>query len=392
MSRRTMRAMGLFGASGVMLLTACETTETADPGPREVPAPRATPMETPPAAGSTRVDGFDIVHGDWGTLGYRWDWAGSPVLSRGGVLEFVDAYHDRVVAQESGSVISVLDPRSGALMWSADLPGRASRLVGNVRVDNSLYSTTETDLFEIDITTGNLLDRRALTNVVNTPPVIIDNLAIFGTSAGEVLAYNRSFGVDVWKYALNGPIQAKPLRIDDRDVAFVSQVGDIVFLDVLTGRAKGRQRISGGLANDPITDGYRLFVASEDQSVYAFDAATSERLWRHRTSRPLRTQPVYWENVIYYSSAADGLVALNGDDGEPLWTLPELGNAWVVGLRDGLLLTWDGRTASTVDPEFGDVVASVELPGVRGMRTDQFVDGNLYVVAGAGKILRFSPR
>ncbi|MEQ8769574.1 MAG: PQQ-binding-like beta-propeller repeat protein [Phycisphaerales bacterium] len=381
----------------MLLLTACETTETADSGPREVPAPRATPMETPPVetpppAGVTRLDGFDVVHSSWNSLGYRWDWAGTPVLSRGGVLEFVDAYHDRIVAQESGSVISVLDPRSGALLWSADLPGRASRLVGNVRVDDSLFSTTETDLFEIDINTGNLLDRRALTNVVNTPPVIIDNLAIFGTSAGEVLAYNRSFGVDVWKYALNGPIQAEPIRIDDRDVAFVSQVGDVVFLDVLTGRAKGRQRISGGLANDPITDGYRLFIASEDQSVYAFDASTGERLWRHRTSRPLRTQPVYWQNVIYYSSVADGLVALNGDNGEPLWSLPELGNAWVVGMRDGLLVTWDGRTASTVDPEFGDVVTSVELPGVRGLRTDRFVDGNLYAVAGTGKILRFSPR
>ena len=179
---------------------------------------------------------------------------------------------------------------------------------------------------------------------------------------------------------------------DERNVAFVSQVGEVVFLDVLTGRAKGRDRISGGLANDPITDGYRLFIASEDQSVYAYDAATSERLWRHRTSRPLRTQPVYWDNVIYYSSAADGLVALNGDDGTPLWTLPELGNAWVVAMRDGLIVAWDGRVASTVDPEYGDVISRVELPGVRGLRTDRFVDGNLYAVAGPGKILRFSPR
>ena len=317
---------------------------------------------------------------------------GLAVLSAGGVIEFVDAWSDRVVVQESGSVITVLDPRSGSVLWSADLPGRASRLVGNVRVNDSLFSTTETDLFEIDIETGNLLDRRALTQVVNTPPVIYDELAVFGTGAGEVLAYNRSFGVDVWRYRLGGPIDAPPTQIDDRTLAVVSQVGEVFFLNVLTGRAVGRERISGGLSNEPVTDGYRLFLASVDQSVYCFDASNGQRLWRHRTSRPLRTQPVLWENVVYYSSREDGVVALNGDDGEPIWDLPELGNAWAVALRDGFLVFWDGRYATTVDPEFGDIVDRVELPGVRGLRTDRFEDGNLYAVTVGGKLLRFTPR
>ncbi|GJM19984.1 MAG: hypothetical protein DHS20C14_21970 [Phycisphaeraceae bacterium] len=391
----TVRRMGVLGASVVTLALVaggCESSPRGADGAREVPAPRQTPRDAADAGKVTRIDGTDITHADWAKLGYRWDWAGTPVLSTGGAIEFIDAYHDRVVVQESGSVISVLDPRSGALLWSADLPGRASRLVGNVRVDGSLFSTTETDLFELDIETGNLLDRRALTQVVNTPPVIYDQLAVFGTGAGEVLAYNRSFGVDVWKYRLGGPIDAPPTRIDNRTVAIVSQVGEVLFLNVVTGRASGRDRISGGLANEPVTDGYRLFLASTDQSVYCFDASNGERLWRHRTSRPLRTQPVLWDNVLYYASPEDGVVALNGDDGEPLWNLPELGNAWAVGSRDGAIVFWDGRHATTVDPEFGDVIDRVELPGIRGLRTDRFDDGNLYAVSVGGKVLRFTPR
>lgn len=393
MPHRPFRRLSVLAFPCLALLGGCESGAQ---GTGSAPPSASTPpASTAPAAVSgdvTVLDGIRIAHDDWRKLGYRWDWAATPFLSTGGALEFIDAYHDRVVVQETGSVISVLDPRSGSVTWSADLPGRASRLVGNVRVDDTLYSTTETDLFEIDLDNGNLLDRRALTHVVNTPPVIYGPLAVFGTGSGEVIAFNRAFGLDVWRYRLGGPIEAPPIRIDDRICAIVSQVGDVIFLDTTTGRAVGRNQISGGLVNEPVTDGFRLMVASVDQSVYAFDAANGARLWRHRTSHALRTQPVLWDNVLYYSSAQEGVTALNGDDGSVLWNIPELGNAWVVAIRGGNLLLWDGRHATTVDPEFGDVIDRVELPGFRGLRADKFVDGNVYAVAGPGKVLRFTPR
>ena len=390
---RAVRRSSLLGVcllGGV--LAGCETPPVVTPaGPAAAGAePAAAP--TPNDGSVTEVSGARIVHADWAKLGYRWEWAGSPALSRGGEAVFLDAYHDRVVVQESGSIITVLDPASGSTVWSADLPGRASKLVGNVRVDDTLYSATETDLFELELGTGNLINRYALPRVVSTTPAMFGQVAVFGSNVGEVIAFNRQFKLDVWRYDLEGPIETGLVAINDRTVAVVSQVGEILFLDVPSGRATGRNKISGGVANNPVTDGFRLFVASEDQSVYAFDAAGGARLWRHRTSRPLETQPVLYDNVLYYSSADEGVTALNAENGVAKWTIKDLGNAWVVGVRDGNLLLWDGRSASLVDPEYGEVIDRVEMPGIRGLRTDKFVDGNIYAVAGRGTILKFSPR
>lgn len=389
---RAVRRSTLLAACLVAgVVSGCETPPKVEPAP--TPAETTTAAPALPSDGSvTEVGGARITHADWAKLGYRWEWAGSPSLSRGGEVAFIDAYHDRVVVQETGSIISVLNPSSGAVVWAADLPGRASKLVGNVRVDDTLYCTTETDLFEMELGTGNLIDRYALPRVVSTVPAIFGKVAIFGSNAGEVVAFNRQYKLDVWRYDLKGPIESRPIAIDDRTVAVISQIGEVLFVDPTTGRAVGRNQISGGLANDPVTDGFRLFVASEDQSVYGFDAAGGARLWRHRTSNPLRTQPVLHDNVLYYSSADEGVTALNADTGEVVWNIKNLGNAWVVGVRDGNLVLWDGRFMTLVDPEYGEVVERAEMPGIRGVRTDKFVDGNLYAIAGPGTVLKFSPR
>jgi hypothetical protein len=40
----------------------------------------------------------------------------------------------------------------------------------------------------------------------------------------------------------------------------------------------------------------------------------------------------------------------------------------------------------------GDVVARVNLPGIKLVMTDAFVDGNLYTSTAKGEVSKFSPR
>lgn len=77
------------------------------------------------------------------------------------------------------------------------------------------------------------------------------------------------------------------------------------------------ERLRLGL--QPSTDGARIFAASYDGRVAAFDAATGRREWAVDTELPLSAGPSHGGGVLALGSADGDLIALNAADGTELW-------------------------------------------------------------------------
>lgn len=332
---------------------------------------------------------FTINHDVYADLGYRLDWRGFPVVQAGERIDFLDVYDDIVVAHESGATISALEASNGALRNSGQVANPLTRFVGNLRVDDDIVVSSDNEIFVFSTSTGALTSRSKLSRVVTTHPVYFAGQVVYGTAIGHVYARQVRRPIDSWAFDLGSPIDTNPVLVG-ATVAAVSRNGDIAMIDVSTGLLVGKAKIYGGCDAAPVSGDGVVFFASLDQSIYAFELDGTLR-WRIRTEQPLRVTPTYHNGVLYVPTSDKGLRAIDSVTGAQLWAQNQVAGR-VIGVRQGRLLTWNGRVAKLLDPASGDVVTSQELPGVATLKPDRFENGNLYVVSDGGIIAKFQPR
>ncbi len=414
----TTLAIGLVAGLAAMPLAGCKSSEKSASGagsafpatspstPTSSPsttAAAATPASTPstpstPAtpASANRADGnsaFPVVHEDWAKIGYRLDWVGFPFLgaARGArVIDLLPA-GDVVLAQESGSTVTLMSASNGANRWSTDLTGPLTKWVGMIPDATSpdrFVVASESEGFVLAKANGNLLAREKFERVANTKPVQDGRMLIFGTSTGQIMSHLMGPSVSAWAFTSVGSFDTDLVRVGPY-IGAVSQSGDVL---VLTpgGDLVGRARVFGPVDSRPVSDGQSIFVASRDQSLWAF-ASTGATLWRHRTSHPITAQPTWHDGVLYCHLRDEGLSAFDASTGQVKWQNPAVSGE-VIGIRAGRLLVWNGASLSTLDPARGDVIASIQVPGVIRIVTDAFVDGNIYAASDKSVLARFITR
>jgi outer membrane protein assembly factor BamB len=348
----------------------------------------------PPIASDARANAFPIAAADWSRLGYKWDWTGFPFVSGNGRITDIVVFPDVVVTQESGSVVSVLEASNGSQRWSSGQANPLTRFVGNVRFADAargdvLVSASESELFILSLQTGTLLDRQKLDKVVNTRPLASGDRVIFGTAVGEVFSHWLERSFKVWGFGTSAAIDTDLARIDDATIVAANQAGQLTFLND-AGSLVSQSRIFGGPGAPMATGNGMVFIASVDQSLYAYDTA-GRQVWRLRTNAPLREKPTFANGVVYCSLQEPGLSAFDAASGRTLWSNKDV-HGVVVATRKGRLIVRDGERVLAVDPQRGDIIEAVTAKGLQRLATDAFEDGNLYAVSTSGVVAKFLPR
>jgi outer membrane protein assembly factor BamB len=372
--------------AAALSLAACTTTTDREPQS----ANTATNNQAVELRPETDSGGFVIRHAEWQTAGYRWDWTGFPAVSPREDIRFLDVYDDIIIVQGSSSALTVMESVTGRNRW-VDRPATAlTRFVGTVRDGNTLYTCADAEVYIIDATNGNWIDRQSFEEVVNTRPILHNGSLLFGTSRGNIFAHRTDFGVRNWKYSVGAPIEAD-LSLVAGYVAAMGQNGQVLFVDPNAATGFGRPSTGGRMESDPVTDGTLLYAASVDQSVYAFSPGSDQHVWRYRTDEELTIQPTLHMGTLYVTVPGTGLVALNAANGREQWIGADAGGH-VIAMRAGSLIVWDGQAVKVVDPTNGDVIHSLATPGIQRITASSFVDGSLFAATAKNAIIRFSPR
>jgi outer membrane protein assembly factor BamB len=367
------------------LASGCTQAHKSGTGSASATAPAST------AASAASPSTFP--HDAWSKIGYRLDWQGYPFSAARGKPTVVNlaVWSDAIVAQERSSMVTFLEPNTGAVRWTTELAGPLTRFVGISRDatdTNRIFVASESELFSIASQTGNLVHRESFERVVNTEPVIAGSLAIFGGSTGEMQAHMIGQGVKAWGFMLPGAVDANPIWVGNT-VGAVSQSGEIVFLNT-DGTVAGRNRIYSGIATNPVSNATTMFIAGLDQSVWAFDPSGLLR-WRVRTSSPLRVQPTADGSSVYCFVPGQGLTAFDAETGRTLWTSPKTVGT-VVATRAGRLVVWGASGVSLLDATRGDVMETADIEGIKMIRADKFADGALYIVNANGSVSKLIPK
>ncbi|MGJ8636483.1 MAG: PQQ-binding-like beta-propeller repeat protein [Phycisphaerales bacterium] len=370
---RTCVSMLVVSFAGVT--SACSSTQTTS---KAITTPDAEP--------------WTIDHDAWHELGYRWEWTGFPLMSKGAGLTDAVTFDDAIITTASDTTVTCLESSTGKVRWAKQLDRPTTQLFEPVRVGNTLYITTDTELHELNIKNGNTLDRDNVRAIINTRPLILGNLAIFGTTRNEIFAFETTNDFLLWSYTFDGDIESPAIKVNDEIIAMVSAGGDIRVLEARSGDSILKSNIAGGTYNDMLVDNGNLFIASNDQSLYSFSLEDGSRQWRKRTSKPLTVQPTLHDGVLFASTADQGLSAFDADSGKMLWNNNDI-KGWVVSIANGdELIVWTGSSLAAVDKDSGDVITSANLKGAAGVRADEFIDGNIYVISPTGALAKFTLR
>ncbi|MFG0300247.1 MAG: PQQ-binding-like beta-propeller repeat protein [Phycisphaerales bacterium JB047] len=374
--KHTARTLTL--ALALSTLSACSSTQTASDAENDAQ------LASTPA--------WSIDHEGWGELGYQWEWTGYPPMQPGAVIEHATAYDDILTFVGSGSTVSVLEANTGKVRWSRQLDRSTTRFVEPVRRDDTLYAASDTELWELSLRNGNTIDRDSMGTLVNTSPLIVDNLAIFGTLAGELFAFQMENDFKLWSYKFDGPIEQPAIQVSDEYIAAISQKGEIRTLETINAHSGMSAKIAGGTDTKLLTDGIGLYIASLDQSLYAFDIVDGFRFWRIRSSDPVTVQHTLHEGLLYASTRDKGLMCIDSATGDVLWNNPEIGG-WVLSVvDDSELIVWSGFEMLAIDKDRGDIIARTPLKNIAGVRTDNITDGNIYIITFEGSVAKFGRR
>lgn len=355
-------------------LVACESTASKTTTPDQRAA--ATPIQVE----------------EYAKLGYRVEWRGFPSLTPGGSIRRLEVFDDVVAVQDSGGTLSILEQKSGERRWSDPVDNPLTRFVGINRDGKRIIVSSEAQAYFYDVDTGALLTKQKLDAVANTRPVQVAEILVYGCTNGQVLGHLMLNGFRQWATTARGAIATDPVLIGNTGlVAVLSEGGDVLLVDGLTGSLRGGARIFGGSDAPLGASDSALFVASRDQSLYAFSAEDGREMWRVRTEAPLRFAPFADKGVVYCDMGQTGLTAFDAAAGKQKWSARDVHGA-VVAIRAGRLIVWDGRNATVIEPNRGGVVETVELKETTMVHASQREDGDLYLTSRAGVVTKLSPR
>ncbi len=298
----------------------------AAPPPVSFDARWVTAFDSPPAA----IPGFDAttayvplkggdlvaVDLDRGTI--RWSLAIATA--------FTPATGDGLVFTVSEQVIEARDAATGTLRWRSPLPGGAA---APLYWDTGwlLASTTAGDLAAFRATDGTLVWRRQLgAPLVSAPGPALDRLFL-PLADHRLVAVQLVNGETVWELTLTAAVTAV-FALEDQ-VVFGTAAKDLISVNLKNGERRWRWGLGGDLAGIPTADDKRIYVASRDNIVRAFDRKSGNLKWKADLAARPAGGPLKLPVALMQPLVSSQIVGFDPESGKPVATATAAGEIGV---------------------------------------------------------------
>ena len=392
------------GAAMLVSAAHAQSTKPAAPATTTV----ATPVTTaaPAAAKSvadTRKDAMASLEARYvcgpasaDEFGLRIVWQTEPLVTKDAVLHIVNASPDSVWFGDSSGSIVRLRRDNGETVWRSSTFQGIERMLAleylPTEHNDNVYVVTELGSVIMDAATGNLLKRTRFSQLPSNVPAIYGQTMIYGTNTGLASWFLYSTGYN-WRATTLGGHVVAPVTVTG-DIAIVGSTnGTVLAMDAPSAGIRWSRKLSAGVETPIAADSQACYVASHDQSLWAFDQMRGRVLWQYFTQTSLRNPPVRIADGLYLQIPGEGLVSFtplpnNKPDGEVLWKSKAPGN--IIGRMDTNVMAWDRatHTLSAVDVGNGRIVHQVVLPKVQSIQFFPMIDGDVFIAAKDGTVER----
>jgi outer membrane protein assembly factor BamB len=152
---------------------------------------------------------------------------------------------------------------------------------------------------------------------VNVPKVpILDENRLFFGCAENLYALDAETGSVIW--SLQNPGKTWSTANISEDFLYVCSGGRLFALSSFDASERWCFAVGKGLST-PYAHQDKVFVGSEEGTLYALDAETGSRLWTFNVVKSISVAPGVWQNKIFAVSKDHCVYAIRMDDGECIW-------------------------------------------------------------------------
>jgi outer membrane protein assembly factor BamB len=270
-----------------------------------------------------------------------------------------------------------LSMRNGTVIWRHDTPQGKAAASPAVWRDQLVVHGMDGHVWVLRRSDGRLLWRYTVGSPVESSPVVVNGLDIFGawngtitaldlrthrvrwrtrsgckvTSSaalagatlylgdycGRLLALRASDGRIRWTRSVNGRVYGTPAIAAGR-VFVPSSTGGSLTAFSTAGRFLWSRSTGSYVYSSPAAAGGRVFFGSYNGVFYALAAASGRTLWAHGTGGPISGAAVFVDGVAYAGSFAHRIIGVDARSGHVVLTFPHGEYVPVSGGGDRLLL------------------------------------------------------
>jgi outer membrane protein assembly factor BamB len=296
----------------------------------------------------------------------------------GGLVEFPAVVSDGIayVTNMRGTV-RALDMRDGTVVWRHDTPNGKMAASPAVWGDSVVVHGMDGHVWVLRRSDGRLLWRHAVGSPVESSPIVVDGVDVFGAWNGTVTAldlrthrvrWRRSFGCKItssaayaggtiyigdycgrllalrasdgalrWTRSVNGRVYGTPAVAGGR-VFVPSSTGDSLTAFSTRGTYLWRRHLGSYVYSSPAVWAGRVFVGSYSGVFYALSARTGATLWSHGTGGPISGAAAVVDGVAYAGSFAHRILGVDARSGRVVLDFPHGQYVPVSGGGERLLL------------------------------------------------------
>lgn len=309
--------MTRFGFSAALTLIAtatlvgCSSTRSANSGTNDLVRPGNSNRP------SMVVDPLDAM-----AIGYDAGWLTSLGLEPKQSVNTAAVLGDLLICVEQPrQLVTAISMRDGTVAWRRLVGQPTESLFTPVRVDDMVLVNSETRLYGLDVSNGEIRQVTNLDSAVESGPVMYRDYAIFGGVDGLVFAHDIRAGYAKWSYKLPGRITTTP-GIGQVMAIAADGHGNIVQLLCDNGDLLWRSRAHAGVLAGVTVGRTGVYIASVDRSLYALTRTTGRDRWVYRSELPLTQTPYAAGLDLFLPITGVGLVGIDAADGKQQWVLP----------------------------------------------------------------------
>lgn len=313
-------------------------------------------------------------------------------VRKGEPLEMVKILGNRLYVRSAENYVWSLDRHTGDIAFGRSIAPAGFPIFGWVAHDDRLITVIDNEIVELDVNTGTRkrVSRPELSIIA--PPVRNSEFYYVGAGDRRLHLFRAEDMVKMRMASADNDSQITSVVAGEDMVVFGTDAGNLVAMATDAPRKLWQFDAPGAIAGPVIRDGRSFFFASKDTCVYRVDATAARdalMVWRYQTEAVLGREPRVTATAVYQYAPGRGVTAIDRRSGEALWSLrrgvdllAEAGNKAYVFTEFNTLVVMDNLS--------GQEVCWVNFAGVSYYATNE-IDARVYVIDQTGRVLCAEP-